>query len=898
MIVDLSYDPQNDCIASIGKNGVVGVWDIETGRYVSKVEVGKGRKVKCLSWGFKGEKLVVGTDDGAVICRREGWMVEGKLEDIEDDGSIDDDEDDGGGLGVGIAVRDKEAEKLVTAVAWSRCGRFILTGNDAGIILLWKVEDRKIIARWTSDAGIQKLKWHPNKNAFLTCDTLGQWGITGNVIPAHLLSNEDEKKNVEPSVDDLLNGFESDEDDGRNGPKVLHRAKTDDEKKKRKNGDSESNDDNEDDDATRDGEQADEDGDSQLLDENSLDIGDLEVDDETADRRTGRYDEKASRSKSYSDQSYKKAKRKQRQLGQASSERAQQSFQPSSTPTGRNQKKRILCWNLVGVVTSQDDHVHNTISIDFADSSLRPIRIRDHYQYSMASMTSTGILLASPIIQNQPSVVYFKPFQSWASNSDWTLTLPEGESATCVVLSSRFAAVATSNQLIRVLSLTGIQADVVSIPGRVITLAADTFQLSFVCAANEYSTELLYNNLALNLWNEVEEARSPERHLPISPSSTLQWLGYCTETGVLASYDSNGTVRLKYGPRWIPMLMKAQEVCKCSIFWLAAVTPMGAIGVPCLSNETYPSASTRPALRTVPFTAPVITKNESSVAERLFRARLKEYQVISNKAANEDEDDDSNNEEREEEMEELKMEVEKCVLFLVEECCRNGRGTRALDYVARLRSSVGFEQASRVANHYRMQALAERISVVAKAKMEQIEAEEEERLLKKQEEASSVYRSGAVRSVYDQGKSRADEELSHKATEQISSPARKKRAASQPYRSEEENDNSEFSKREEKEGQTSSQGTKRVRAPKDRFSSEKDTEEDESSSKRIKRSSVRGSKATESASKTQASTKVSAAGKDEAASKVVKQKRKGRRNPFAQPRGASSQATQISGIRR
>lgn len=49
----------------------------------------------------------------------------------------------------------------------------------------------------------------------------------------------------------------------------------------------------------------------------------------------------------------------------------------------------------------------------------------------------------------------FKPFDSWAPGSDWTLGLPQGEEAVAVAAGATFCAAVTSKQCLRIFSISG-----------------------------------------------------------------------------------------------------------------------------------------------------------------------------------------------------------------------------------------------------------------------------------------------------------------------------------------------------------------------------------------------------------------------------------------------------------
>ena len=68
-------------------------------------------------------------------------------------------------------------------------------------------------------------------------------------------------------------------------------------------------------------------------------------------------------------------------------------------------------------------------------------------------------------------VVHYKSW--WDRNKEWSIDLPRGEFAKCVVASSTWVAVATSTRVIRVFTTSGQQIQIFSIPGEPLTLAAN-----------------------------------------------------------------------------------------------------------------------------------------------------------------------------------------------------------------------------------------------------------------------------------------------------------------------------------------------------------------------------------------------------------------------------------------
>lgn len=66
-----------------------------------------------------------------------------------------------------------------------------------------------------------------------------------------------------------------------------------------------------------------------------------------------------------------------------------------------------------------------------------------------------GVMYASPSSKDAPSILMYSPFDSWAANSDWQLSLPVGEEATAVAVGHTFCAAATSQRMLRICSQAG-----------------------------------------------------------------------------------------------------------------------------------------------------------------------------------------------------------------------------------------------------------------------------------------------------------------------------------------------------------------------------------------------------------------------------------------------------------
>ena len=69
-----------------------------------------------------------------------------------------------------------------------------------------------------------------------------------------------------------------------------------------------------------------------------------------------------------------------------------------------------------------------------------------------------GPLYASKANADAPSMVVFRPLESWAPNGEWSLALPEGEDVVAVAAGRSFLAAATSARLLRLFSTSGVSS--------------------------------------------------------------------------------------------------------------------------------------------------------------------------------------------------------------------------------------------------------------------------------------------------------------------------------------------------------------------------------------------------------------------------------------------------------
>jgi hypothetical protein len=68
---------------------------------------------------------------------------------------------------------------------------------------------------------------------------------------------------------------------------------------------------------------------------------------------------------------------------------------------------------------------------------------------SVALGPEDGAGVGAAVDDEERSTVFFRPFSNYSQKNQWLYTLPTGESALCVAVGSRWGAVATTRQWIR-----------------------------------------------------------------------------------------------------------------------------------------------------------------------------------------------------------------------------------------------------------------------------------------------------------------------------------------------------------------------------------------------------------------------------------------------------------------
>ena len=333
-------------------------------------------------------------------------------------------------------------------------------------------------------------------------------------------------------------------------------------------------------------------------------------------------------------------------------------FAPSSTPLAR---RRILCWNHHGVITSRErdeiDGTYRTIDFAFVDSAThRPVSFRDPYNFIIGTIGDEGGLFASDLMEDVDdddiaddllndmsdtikarvkksgrkhgmksdratgSNIYFHRFDTFGSvkDKDWHLALPEGELVQGCASGQGWNAVVTSRRFLRMFSSGGLQGPIIWLKGNPVTLVG---RGRFVAVIYHEGNPLMdgTQRLGYAMYDGVTGKLIVEGSVAaISPESSLTWAGFTNDLS-LCVMDEDGVASMLIAStiesvmqttyRWVPMLdtmglKKSRE----DSFWPVTIQDGKLICMP-LKGVKHPDAARRPLTTAFPLRMPLARGN-------------------------------------------------------------------------------------------------------------------------------------------------------------------------------------------------------------------------------------------------------------------------------------------------
>ncbi|EEY62959.1 uncharacterized protein PITG_14579 [Phytophthora infestans T30-4] len=438
-------------------------------------------------------------------------------------------------------------------------------------------------------------------------------------------------------------------------------------------------------------------------------------------------------------------------------------FQPGSVvdSMGRSSSATsLLAWTPEGEieVIRGASMSENLVKVDFTDKSRRGFKFNDNYMFSMAFLDNYGAVFAVPRRIREDwedldagssesdvisSFVFYRPFESWASNSSWHKTLPEGEDAECVAAGREFCAVATSLQTLRVYTASGIDYALLRLPGRVVTMTAKESLLAVVYQG--LHGQLHYQLLRIQVDSSRERVQLVSKGaLPMTPPprdvfashkeneavrgdisnwSTLTWLGF-DDRQILYAVDSFSCIQAlspSIGGNWFPVgcvgnaLQKKPED-RHGVFTLGVVNdsllyfPLdkGARG-PKLRGNHRPVPATF-GLRTASFPKTSKKTEGASNGHMWQNVRLCGLETIANEV---------NAEQVADQVVHEQAEMDKALILMMKTACTNDEPARVLDLAKCLHLEKSHQIAQKLAIHFSLRQLQSQLYELYRVKFEE-----------------------------------------------------------------------------------------------------------------------------------------------------------------------------------
>ncbi|EME85634.1 uncharacterized protein MYCFIDRAFT_52898 [Pseudocercospora fijiensis CIRAD86] len=410
-------------------------------------------------------------------------------------------------------------------------------------------------------------------------------------------------------------------------------------------------------------------------------------------------------------------------------------FQPGSTPWKGN--RRYLCLNLTGFVWTVNQDTHHTVTVEFYDRQAhRDFHFTDPFRYDKACLNEKGSLFSCSPARDHPSVIYYRPHETWTTRVDWRTELPPGEEVTSLSLSDTCVVATTSAGYVRVYSLFGLPLKVYrqkSTPA--VTCASWRDYIITIGngpVGGDGTTRLLYTIENV----KRDETYQSEDIVPLTEGTELRSV-FFSDNGDPCIYDSDGVLlvlqhwRTPSQAKWIPLLDtrtldRLAGGKKEESYWPVAVANDRFHCIILKGGEQYPYFP-RPLLSDFEFRIPIAAPvpDETDDDKELAHQRGLEEQYVRSSimySLMRDLVDNTNATSAQKvQVGSMEREVDKALLQLLAAECRAGdeHGMKALEIASLLKDRTGkmLEAAGKVAQRFDRDVLNEKINELAERRL-------------------------------------------------------------------------------------------------------------------------------------------------------------------------------------
>ncbi|GMI78175.1 Enhancer Of Lhp1 [Hibiscus trionum] len=670
-VTGLAFDPNGEYLASIDSIGTVIYWELQSGKTLYTLkgvapDTGMDTSVlNVLSWSPDGETLAVpGLKNDIVMYDRD---TAEKL----------------------FTLRGDHAQPICF-VSWSPNGRYMATSSLDKQVLIWDVKRKQDIDRQKFDDRICCMAWKPIGNALAVIDAMGKYGVWESVVPSSMKSpTEDIPNSQSRNSNGLLFFDEEDQELSMSGSlsdlgEDSHGESAPPNRKR-------------------------------LRKQTVIEF----------DQHEDVYDGLSLGPKA-------EPQRKVHRVNKENSDKEkdalktmmpfrpkmQEAFQPGSTPLQPG-KRHFLCYNMLGSITTIKHDEYSHIEIDFHDTSTGPRvpPMTDHYGFTMASLNESGSVFANPCKSENISTLMYRPFRSWANNSEWYMRF-EGEEVRAVALGSTWVAAITSLNFLRIFTNGGLQKHILSLNGPVVTAAGFNDELAIVTHVSDClpSNEQMLEFTSFNISKGTQVFKG---RLPLTPGSYLTWFGF-SEDGQISSYDSKGVLRVftsQYGGNWLPLFSASKERKSGENYWVVGLNASKLFCVVCKNPDAFPQVLPKPVLTLVNLSFPLASSDlgEDALENEFMLNNLHLSQIQKQIEVTAGEGLDTTS--LDDEAFDVEAAQDRCIFRLIASCCNSDKLVRAIELVKLLSIEKSIRGAIQLATALKLPILAERFNEILEERL-------------------------------------------------------------------------------------------------------------------------------------------------------------------------------------
>lgn len=193
-VTGLAFDPNSEYLASVDSTGTVIYWELHSGRTLHTLkgiapDTGSDLSVmNVVSWSPDGETLAVpGLRNDVVMYDRD---TAEKL----------------------FSLRGDHIQPICF-VSWSPNGKYLATSGLDRQVLIWDVDRKQDIDRHKFDDKICCMTWKPIGNALAVIDVKGKYGVWESVVPSSMKSPTEDVPNLQSKNSNGLLLFDEEEQD-------------------------------------------------------------------------------------------------------------------------------------------------------------------------------------------------------------------------------------------------------------------------------------------------------------------------------------------------------------------------------------------------------------------------------------------------------------------------------------------------------------------------------------------------------------------------------------------------------------------------------------------------------------------------------------------------------------